>query len=250
VLPAEHVVAMMDAAGVAAAVLVSPSLYGWDPSYAFEVATRYPGRFGVVGPVDPAANAVADTIAGWRERTGGLGVRVVILSEAHEQRLRSGGFEPVFEAAERHGVPTFLFTPRLLHVVAHIASEHPGLQLVVDHLGLAQPPLMQPDPEPFGDLPALLALAQFENVAVKCSGVPTLSSEPYPFADLWPHLHQVLEAFGVERVMWGSDITRVQGMHTYEEAIGYIRDTAEISAREKAALLGQTLRRLLRWPAP
>jgi len=245
----EYLLAMMEAVGVDAAVLVNPSIYGWDNSYSLELAERHPGRFGVVGLVDPAAPDVDEKLAGWRDQPGALGVRVVILSEEHERRLEAGGYEPIFAAAERHGVPVLLFTPRLLRVVGTIARAHADLQLVVDHLGLVQPPLMEPEEDRFADLPQLLALGELENVAVKCTGAPTLSREPYPFSDLWPHLERVIEAFGPERVMWGSDITRVQGMHTYCEAASFMRHTDQLSADEKALVMGASLRRLLRWPA-
>ena len=38
-----------------------------------------------------------------------------------------------------------------------------------------------------------------------------LSKEPYPFADVWVPIRSVLDAFGAERVMWASDISRFAG---------------------------------------
>jgi predicted TIM-barrel fold metal-dependent hydrolase len=97
-------------------------------------------------------------------------------------------------------------------------------------------------------LPDLLALARFGNVAVKCTNAPSLSHEGYPFADLWPHLHAVLAAFGPERTMWGSDITMHLGDVTYAQAVDYVRQSDQLSESEKALVLGRTLRRILRWP--
>ncbi|HET9154877.1 MAG TPA: amidohydrolase family protein, partial [Solirubrobacterales bacterium] len=79
---------------------------------------------------------------------------------------------------------------------------------------------------------------------VKCSGAAALSAEPYPFADLWPHLHALLEAFGLERVMWGSDATRTAPLHTYRDALNHFTETAELTAAEKEQLLGGTARKL------
>jgi predicted TIM-barrel fold metal-dependent hydrolase len=104
---------------------------------------------------------------------------------------------------------------------------------------------MDPGPEPFASFAQLLALAELPNVAVKCSGAAALSAEPYPFADLWPHLHALLEAFGLGRVMWGSDATRVASLHTYREALNQITETTELTAAEKRELLGGTARKLL-----
>jgi L-fuconolactonase len=84
---------------------------------------------------------------------------------------------------------------------------------------------------------------------------------------VWPHVLRVVEAFGVDRLVWVSDISRFQrrtswdwagraardypfahvGMHTYADAVELYRSTTRLSAAEKAQLLGGTLRRLLRW---
>lgn len=88
-------------------------------------------------------------------------------------------------------MPVCVFAPAILRELGGLAAALPDLQLVVDHLGLPQPPLVPPDrPEPFGRLPELLSLARRPNVAVKLTGAPTLSRQRYPFADLWPHLHR------------------------------------------------------------
>ena len=57
----EEMVAAMDAVGVDAAIIVSTfNLYRYDPSYALEVYDKYPEKFRVVKPIDPADPAVDD----------------------------------------------------------------------------------------------------------------------------------------------------------------------------------------------
>ena len=134
--------------------------------------------------------------------------------------------------------------------------------MIVDHLGMRQNPTFGLDDPPFRDLPALLALAELPNVRVKVSGVPTLSAGPYPFADLWESLDQVLAAFGAERLMWGSDISRVMGRagtirlapegreyakHTYAEALFYLKHTDRLTADQREWLLGRTAATVLGW---
>jgi len=51
----EEMVAAMDAVGVDGAIIVSTfNLYRYDPGYALEVYAKYPERFRVVKPIDPA----------------------------------------------------------------------------------------------------------------------------------------------------------------------------------------------------
>jgi L-fuconolactonase len=131
-----------------------------------------------------------------------------------------------------------------------VARANPDLQLIVDHLGLAQPHGTQAlAADPFAGLDELLSLAKYPNIAPKLSGAPTLSAEAYPYEDLWPHLHRVLEAFGPERVMWGSDFSRTRQRHSYAEALDFLRDSEELTTSERDLLLGATARRLLGWPA-
>jgi predicted TIM-barrel fold metal-dependent hydrolase len=69
----------------------------------------------------------------------------------------------------------FLFITGWLPLAARIAEHFPGLTLILDHLGLRQPPLDTADDPPFAKLPQLLDLARFANVHVKLCGLPALS---------------------------------------------------------------------------
>jgi len=264
-LQTELILSAMDAVGVDAAVLDPLGDYEW-AEYA---AQHFPARFGSVRYLDPDAADLDEQVAHLRSRPGVLAVRVLAtgtLSGDNRARFEAGGFTATFAACERHEVPVFVFVAGEAGLVVPVARAHPGLTVVVDHLALPQPPIHEPDDPPFARLPDLLALAQFPNVAVKITGAPGLSLEPYPYHDLWPHLHRIVSAFGAERVIWGTDIHRIQGRigwdfrrpaayshprrHTYAEALGYLLHSNELGPAEKEQILGGSIRRLLRWPPP
>ena len=105
-----------------------------------------------------------------------------------------------------------------------------------------------------------MALARYPNVAVKLCGAPLLSAQAYPFDDVWPYLAQLFDAFGFDRVMWGSDYTRLRladlprgerprkrGL-TYADSLDFLRRTDRLTIEEKRLVLGGTARRLLRLP--
>jgi predicted TIM-barrel fold metal-dependent hydrolase len=249
VVTAEELLQRMDDVGVAAAILVTSSRhYGVDNSYALESAARYPERFAVVGRIDPTAPDVEEQVAGWRAQPGALGLRLLTLSDEDRARLRGDGFDAVLAAAERHDVPLCLYPAGALDAVVAVAERFPALQLVVDHLGLAQRPLPGVGPDPFERLPELLALARYPTVAVKLSGVATLSWGAFPYPEVWPHVHRVLDAFGPERVMWGSDATRTEGIAGYGEGLRWLTDAGELAGDDLELVLGRTLRRVFRWP--
>src|SRR4029450_4522212 len=103
--------------------------------------------------------------------------------------------------------------------VGALAQRHPEAQLVVDHLGLNQPFEPPPPPEPFADRPQLLALARAPKGAVKVSAACPLSHRPFPFDDLWEPLGRIFDAFGMDRCLWGTDLTRATALLTYAEGV-------------------------------
>ena len=247
----DDMVAAMDAVGVDGAVLVSPfTMYGYDASYALEVHRQHPGRFGLVKPVDPTDPAVAETIAEWAATPGTIGIRLMLQRDAATDPA-DPGLNRVLAAAARHALPLNLMCTGRLEQAAQMAGRNPDTQLVIDHLGLPQPQEPPAPAAPFADLPKLLALAAYANVAVKISGACTLSHAPFPYPDLWDPLWRVFDAFGLHRCLWGTDWTRAVKVLTYKEGVGAFRVTERLSDSDKAALMGESLTRVYRWaPSP
>ena len=243
----DDMVAAMDAVGVDGAVLVSPfAMYRFDASYALEVQAAHPGRFGLVKPVDPTDPAVAETIAEWARIDGTVAVRIMM---AHGASIDPDhpGIGRVLEAAARHSLPVNLLCWGLLDDARSLARAHPGTTLVIDHLGLRQPFEPPAPPDPFGELPKLLALAEHENVVVKISGACTLSHEPFPYPDIRDPLGRIFDAFGIGRCLWGTDWTRAANLLTYEQGVEPFRRTDWLTGSERADLMGGALRRVYGW---
>jgi predicted TIM-barrel fold metal-dependent hydrolase len=247
----EAMVAAMEAVGVAGAVLVSPfSLYGYDASYALEVSKQHPGRFGLVKPVNPTDPAVAKTIADWAATPGTIGIRLMLQRDAATDPA-DPGLNRVLVAAAQYNLPVNIMGTGRLDQVAQMVARNPQTQVVLDHLGLPQPFEPPAPPEPFADLPKLLALAQYANVAVKISGACTLSHAPFPFPDIWDPLARIFDAFGLQRCLWGTDWTRAVKVVSYRDGVEAFRVTDRLSDSDKAMLMGEALTRVYKWaPAP
>lgn len=245
--------AAMDAAGIDAAVISASSMAG----FADAAIKQHPRQFAATVVVSPDSPDVVNFVSSIRSLTddrfspGWLGIRLVFSwppDGVQLEKLRSGAYEPIFDAAERNHIPTCVFLSGDLQEAMLVAKAHPDLILIIDHFGLKAPPMMHYDNPPFRQLELLLQLAQFPNVSVKFSGAPALSRETYPFADLWPSLHKIVETFGPERLMWGADFPRCKGLHSLAEGVNYLRYTDELSERDKELIFGVTLRRIMRWP--
>lgn len=227
---------------------------------------RYPDRFAGAVPFDAVKEAddLEEQVANFRKRPGNVAIRN---SPGNPQTAEirpefvKGEFERLYTFCEKYNVPLFFSTHGQAALMEPIARAHPGLTMVIDHLGVSQSPVSPPRPDPWDKLPGILSLAQFPNVFVKFSGAPTLSREPFPHKDLWPNLHKIVNAFSPDRLFWGSDFTRMRSRPApeggpaprsewrfYSDALNYLRDTNELSESDKEKVLGGSIRRVLRWP--
>jgi len=243
----DQMVAAMDEVGVDGAVLVSPfSMYRYDASYALEVFAKHPTRFRLVKPVDPTDPRVADTIADWAATKGTVGIRI-FLRDAASTDPADPAINRVLAEAGRHSLPVNLACTGRLEQAAQLAARNPNTQLVIDHLGLQQPPAPPAPPRPFDELPKVLAMAAHPNIAIKISGACTLSHEPFPYKDIWDPLGRIFDAFGLNRCMWGTDWTRAVALLTYQQGVEAFRVTDRLSDRDRAILMGDTLARVYNW---
>ena len=146
----DDMVAAMDAVGVDGALLVSPfTMYRYDASYALEVYAKHPGRFGLIKPFDPQSEAVADEIAEWAGTPGVVGARIMLTAQPFE--AEDPGLNRILVAGAQAGIPVNVMCSGKLPLLLELARRHPETQVVIDHVGLVQPPEPPAPPEPFAD---------------------------------------------------------------------------------------------------
>ncbi len=242
----DDMVAAMDAVGVDGALLVSPfSMYRYDPSYALEVYAKHPGKFGLIKPFDPHSETIAEEMAEWTSRPGVVGARVMLVAEPFE--ADDPGVNGILAAGAEADVPVNVMCSGKLPLLRELARRNPNTQLVIDHLGLAQPFEPPASPEPFADLDNVLSLAELDNVVIKISGACTLSHQPFPYPDIWESLRRIFDAYGLDRCMWGTDWTRAVNVLTYEQGVEAFRVTDQLSDAERSILMGGSLTKIYNW---
>lgn len=242
----DDMVAAMDAVAVDGALLVSPwSMYRFDASYALEVHAHHPGRFGLIKPFDPRDRDVSNEIAEWAATPGVVGARIMIRDETTD--ADDPGLNRILSAGARHGLPVNILCWGKPALAGDLAHRNPQTQIVLDHAGLRQPFEPPVPPKPFSNLADVISLAQFDNVAIKISGVCTLSHQPFPYYDLREPLARIFEAFGMDRCMWGTDWTRAVELLTYEQGVEAFRVMDQLSDAERSALMGGSLERIYNW---
>ena len=175
-----------------------------------------------------------------------LGVRLTFHRDADRPWLTDGTADWFWPEAERHGIPVMVHAPERLAEIGAIATRHPGLRIIVDHMGFARATM---DDKATAGVERMNALARHPNVFVKVSALPCFSTEPYPFKNLHEPLRRVIEAFGPRRAFWGSDITRVPATCSYRQTVTQFTEELDfLSGDDLEWIMGRGLAECLRWP--
>jgi L-fuconolactonase len=243
----DEMVAAMDKVGVDGAIFISAfSMYQYDASYAIEVAKAHPGRMAIVKPVNPDDPAVADVVAEWKKTPGAVGIRIMLTKE-NGRVPDHPGLARIAQAAVKYDLPVNILLWDNLDDGTALIDRNPDTRFIIDHLGILQPRVPPAPPQPWADLPKVLALAKRKNCVIKVSGACTLSKEPYPFNDIWDPLQRVFDAWGFERCLWGTDWTRAFAVVNYEQAVKPFLETKRLSDSERAMLMGGACAKAYGW---
>ena len=191
---------------------------------------------------------MADTIADWAATDGTVGIRIMLNREGVSTDPADPGINRVLAAAARHSLPVNLMATGRLEQAGQLAARNPNTQLVIDHLGLQQPYEPPPPAEPFADLPKLLALARPRQHRGEDQRRVHAVARTVP---LQRHLGSALAASSTPSASiaaCGAPTGRARSaLLTYEQGVEAFRVTDRLSDSDRAALMGETLRRVYNW---
>ncbi|WP_123539175.1 amidohydrolase family protein [Halosimplex salinum] len=273
----EALVADMDRVGVDEAVVVSTPLYGRGPranEYTMRSIEAHPDRLYGVGhthyfapgegrtPADPEALRERVRQVVGHERM--LGVRfyaALAYDETPTELDRTGDWitddalSPVFEELAARDACLYVFPKaEQLGYVADVADEYPDLSVVVDHAGY---PDARTDPEE-APWTAFEAVADRSNTYVKVSSLPRSAAEAgsngghsggspggeFPYPNLHGYVRALLEWFGPERLLLGSDYPWMDEWADYESCLRWVDHVDWLSSRDAAWLRYRAFDRL------
>lgn len=234
----------MDAAGVQRGVVISPYCYLWDNRYQMDSSRAHRNRLAVVVLVDPkSVNGPAKLHALATEGASGIRIHGKDLNGVE---LDDPVSTPLWEAVSDLGITVDAWAvldeyPRL---EARI-KQFPNVPVILDHCGYVG---LGYDP-PSQNLLPVLALAQYPNVYAKVTFLDALTSGAWPYQDGYRMVREVVDAFGAERCMWGSNFpTREFNKGaTYGQHLEVFRSLLDLSVEERSWILGGTAERLWRW---
>ncbi|GAA2773241.1 amidohydrolase family protein [Kitasatospora cinereorecta] len=236
-----------EAAGVTATVLVQTVTVPEETPEFLALAAGDPLVAGVVGWTDLTAPDVADAIAALRELPGGdrlVGIRHQVQEEPDPNWLLRQDVRRGLLAVGRAGlVFDLVVTPQQLPAACAVAAGMTGVGFVLDHLG--KPPIATGPLTPWAaDVRRLAALP---NTVCKLSGLLTEAAPGADVHDLQPYVDVALQAFGPQRLMFGSDWPVSTLAAGYRQVVSTTVDLlvlAQLSPSEQAAVLSGNAARI------
>lgn len=224
----------MEEARIDRAVLVQPTVYGWDNSYLLACRNSHPETFKAVVLVDPFSTTAADTMVHLAEK-GADGLRINLQLQPLEQ-WNCASLWDLFSACEKLRMPVcFQTTPDYFGLIKQIGNKY-QFHIVIDHLGRPAPDSKPTDP----GFQALLALSDLPNVFVKLSGLNYYSRVPAPYADTWDLVKAVKAAFGPERCIWGSDFPFILEHWSFAGMLQVMQDSLDFDKEDLSWILAGT----------
>jgi L-fuconolactonase len=240
----EDLAPLIDQAGVASTVLVQAAPTVAETHYLLGLADRTPWVAAVVGWVALDQIGVVDVLDELAAHATFRGVRPMIQDVPVDDWMLGDTFGAGLEALiERDLCFDALVLPRHLSRLFTLLEHHPDLRVVVDHG--AKPEIRVGR---FDDWAADMAsIAKETSAFCKLSGLVTEAGPRWQPEDLRPYVDHLIECFGHERLMWGSDWPVVElagGFDRWRAATGEL--LAGLNNEERAAILGTTARRFYR----
>ncbi|RME83824.1 MAG: amidohydrolase [Caldilineae bacterium] len=235
----EHLAPLLYEARLDGTVAVQARQTLQETAWLLQLADEYAFIKGVVGWVDLCSPDVDAQLRRFAGHPKFKGVRHVVQDEPDDDFMLRSDFQRGLSLLAEYGLTyDILIFPRHLPVAVQLVERFPEQPFVLDHL--AKPFIRDGLLEPWAGY--IRQLARHPNVYCKVSGMVTEADwHGWQPQDFGPYLDVVFDAFGCDRLMFGSDWPVCTLAATYGQVRDVVADYASsLSAQEQAALWGET----------
>ncbi|MBL4786333.1 MAG: amidohydrolase family protein [Cohaesibacteraceae bacterium] len=193
---------LLKAAGIDGTILVQATDTEEETEYLLSFADKYDWIFGVVGWVDMEASKAPDSIAQFASNPKFCGIRPMIQGLKDDAWMLRPALKSSVSALIEYGLCfDALVLPRHLPHLLRFVETYPDLPVVIDHG--AKPEIKTGSFQPWAN--QIKTIADNSNAFCKLSGLVTEADSNWTASDIKPFARHILECFGPERVMFGSD---------------------------------------------
>ena len=213
-----------------------------ETDYLVEFGKKHPLIKGVVGWVDLNAPDIDTTLGEYSREPLVKGFRHVLQGEPDERYMLRTDFNRGVARLQEFGFiyEILIFHYHLRHTPTFVDQHHDGQIFVIDHIAKPKIATNTPDPDWTRNM---REIAKRENVYCKVSGMVTEVVDGVEWSPdlLRPYFDVVLEAFGPDRLMYGSDWPVCLIRSDYAKWIATVRSwIQDLSQSEQASIMGET----------
>ena len=198
---------------------------------------------GVVGWVDLRSEQAEEQLGRFAGHRKLCGVRHVVQDEPDDRFMMRDDFVRGISKLRQYNLAyDLLVFPKHIRVACELVAKFPEQIFVLDHIG--KPCIRDGEVEPWAS--DIRRLACFENVSCKISGMVTEADRhSWKSEDFKPYMDIVLEAFGADRIMLGSDWPVCTLAGEYEQVMRICAEYVEqLSGDEQAAIWAGNVNRI------
>jgi L-fuconolactonase len=196
---------------------------------------------GVVGWVDLRSPNLKERLTYFKKFKKLKGFRHVVQGEPRGFLLQDNFIDGVNLLHEYGFTYDLLIYHYQLEEALHFVSKVPDVKIVLDHMAK---PSIRTGEKTHWEL-NMAALATYKNVWCKISGMVTEAEwTKWKSDDFYPYLDEVFEAFGTDRIMYGSDWPVCLVAATYDQQLAIVQlYLSKFSPEEKRQVMGDNARR-------
>lgn len=237
----EQLKPLLDQQGIEGTVLVQAADTLAETQYMLSLAEQYDWILGVVGWVDMDKPEAVEQIEVLAQHPKLVGIRPMIQDIPDPDWMLAAHLAPAFQALIDNDLCfDALVHPKHLANLLTLLKRYPKLKCVIDHG--AKPAIHAQQSEDWSK--AMQTLAQETQAYCKLSGLVTEAGDAWSAEQLKPYVEFLLNTFGVERLMFGSDWPVLKLAADYEAWVQTVEQlTQTLNAKQSAALWGGSAQR-------
>lgn len=228
---------VLEAAGFDGCVLVQADQSEAQNDFMLRQARQWSFIKGIVGWVDLQADNVSERLEYYSSFPVIKGFRHVLQGEADRQLMLKPAFMRGIAALAAYGFTyDILIYPDQLPFIPELLKAFPQQRFVIDHI--AKPFIKRGETAPWKQ--DIEAVAQYPNVWCKVSGMVTEADwKQWKPEDFTPYLDTVTQAFGINRILFGSDWPVCLVAGSYTKMLSVVQQYyASFSQEEQALIFG------------
>lgn len=238
------ITAYLDKYAIEGTVLVQAAPTEDETHFMLNIANSDSRVKAVVGWTDFEAPNAADRIAALGALPKLSGFRPMVQDLPDDHWILRDDLAPAFQAIVDHDLTFDALTfPRHLPQLMKFIDRWPEMRIVVDHC--SKPQIRDEQFQPWADF--MRAVAEAPHIVCKLSGIATEANADWTLDDIRPYAEHVIEVFGPERVMWGSDwpvVNVAGGYERWRDAADAL--TSGLQREDRSAIFGASATKFYR----